>query len=129
MSRKLVLLPVPITTARSLATAFTTTPTVLSYQDNVAYQINVTTSDSSGTFAVEASMDYEPGTSNNTSPAVAGSWAVLPLSGTPTVAGSSDTIAISLNQVPYKALRISYTPTVAGTGVVDILIMAKTVGA
>lgn len=128
MSRKLVLLPVAIATNQSLATAFTTTPTVLSYQDNVAYQINVTTTNSTGTFTVQASMDYEAGV-NGSGPPVAGNWVDLTLDGVPTVAAANDTIAISLNQVPFKALRIAYTPTVAGTGTCNILIMARTVGA
>ncbi len=128
MSRKNVLLPVAIATNQSLAAAFTTTPTVISYMDNIGYQINVTTSDSTGTFAVEASMDYEAGV-NGSGPAVAGTWSALTLSGTPTVAAANDSIMISLNQVPYKALRLSYTPTIAGTGTCTASIMAKMVGA
>lgn len=128
MSRKLVLLPSAVATAQSLATAFTTTPTVLSYQDNVAYQINVTTSDSEGAFEVQASMDYVPSGTGSVPPN-AGTWATLTMDGTPTAAAANDVIAVSLNQVPFKALRISYTPTVAGTGTCDILIMARTVGA
>ena len=128
MSRKLVLLPTEIATAQSLAAAFTTTPTVLSYQDNVAYQINVTTTNSTGTFSVEASMDYVPSGTGNVPPD-AGTWATLTLDGSPSAAAANDVIAISLNQVPFKALRIAYTPTIAGTGTCDILIMARTVGA
>jgi hypothetical protein len=119
MSRKQVLLPVTIASAQSLAADFTTTPTVISYQDNIAYQINVTTADSAGTFAVQASMDYEAGV-NGSGPPVAGNWTTLTLSGTPTVAAANDTIMISLNQVPYKALRLAYTSSVAGTGVCNI---------
>lgn len=128
MSRKLVLLPSVIAADQSLAASFTTTPTVLSYQDNVAYQINVTTTDSTGTFEVQASMDYVPPGTGSVPPD-AGTWATLTLDGTPSVAGANDVIAISLNQVPYKALRIAYTSTVAGTGTCDITIMARTVGA
>lgn len=128
MSRKSVLLPVVLETAKSLAASFTTTPTVISYQDNIAFQLNITTTNSTGVFAIQASMDYEAGV-NGSGPAVAGNWADLTLSGVPTVAAANDVVTISMNQVPYKALRLSYTPTIAGTGTVAILIMAKTVGA
>lgn len=122
MSRKLVLAPVQLESAKSLASSFTTDATIISYQDNVAYQINVDTSDSEGTFAIEASLDYDERLNT-------GTWTELTLSGVPTVAAADDSILISMNQVPYKALRMTYTSTVAGTGVCDILIMAKTVGA
>lgn len=128
MSRKLVLLPVTVASSQSLAADFTTTPTVLSYQDNVAYQINVTTTNSEGTFKIQASMDYEAGV-NGSGPPVVGNWVDLTLDGTPTVAAANDTIAISLNQVPFKALRVAYVSTVAGTGTCNIIIMARTVGA
>lgn len=122
MSRKLVLAPVALESAKSLATSFVTDATIISYQDNIAYQINVDTSDSEGTFAVEASLDYDERLNT-------GTWTELTLSGVPTVAAADDSILISMAQVPYKALRMTYTSTVAGTGTCDILIMAKTVGA
>lgn len=127
MSRKNVLLPVAIASNQSLSSTFTTTPTVLAYQDNIAFQINVVTTDSEGEFTVQASMDYDPGVNGST--AVTGNWIDLTLSGVPTVAAASDQILISMNQVPYKSLRIKYTPTVAGTGTCTILLMAKNVGA
>lgn len=128
MSRKNVLLPVAVATNQSLATNFTTPPTVVSYMDNIGYQINVTTVDSEGTFKVQASMDYEAGV-NGAGPAVAGTWTDLTLSGTPTVSAASDSIMISLNQVPYKALRLAYVSTTPGTGTCTASIMAKMVGA
>lgn len=127
MSRKNVLLPVVLEAAKSLAASFTTTPTIINYQDNIAFQINVTTTNSTGTFSIQASMDYEPGV-NGSGPAAAGNFADLTLSGSPTVAAANDVITISMNQVPYKALRLSYTSTIAGTGTAAILIMAKQVG-
>lgn len=127
MSRKNVLLPITLETSKSLAATFTTTPTVLAYQDNIAFQINVTTSDSTGTFAVQASMDYDPGVNGST--AVTGNWVDLTLSGVPTVAATDDQMVISMNQVPYKSLRLKYTSTIAGTGTCAIYLMAKNVGA
>ena len=123
--RKNVLTPVVIASNQSLATSFTSTPTIVDYLDNVSYQINVSTTDSAGTFAVQASLDYFPGDANNKP--VAGNWADLELSRVPTVASASDVILISLNQVPFRALRIAYTSTTAGTGTCNIIIEAKMV--
>lgn len=127
MSRKLVLAPVVLEASKSLSTAFTTTPTVIDFQDNVCYQIDITTSDSTGTFVVQVSLDYVQGDANNR--AVAGNWIDLTMSGTPIAAAANDDIVISLNQLPYHAIRLKYTPTIAGTGTAKITIMAKNVGA
>lgn len=126
MSRKNVL-PYKIATAQSLATSFTTAPTVITYTDNISYQINITTSNSTGTFAVETSDDYQKDPTTNAL-INAGRWVPLTLSGVPTVAAANDTIDIALNQVPYGAIRLSYTSAVAGTGVCDIYFLSKQVG-
>lgn len=127
MARKNIVVT-KIASAQSLAANFTSIPTIINYLDNVAYQINITTSNSTGTFAVQASLDYavsEPGTQVTNS----GTWATLPLGGgTPSVSGANDTILINLNQLPFAAVRLQYTSTVAGTGVADIYIEAKQIG-
>lgn len=127
MSRKNVLEPVLIASAQSLASNFTSTPTIISQGDNVGYQIDATTINSAGTFAVEVSMDYQP--AGPTGPARAGTWSALQLSGVPTLSGSSDTINISLNMPPFKAVRLSYTATTPGTGTANIFVSYKAVGA
>lgn len=128
MSRKQVLAPIVLEAAKSLAASFTTSPTTVSFQDNISYQINVTTSNSTGEFSIEASNDYNEGNNGMTGPD-AGNWATLPLDGTPTVAAANDVILINLNQIPFKAIRLAYTADTAGTGVAEILIMARTLGA
>lgn len=129
--RKNVLLPtLPVATTQSLATSFTSPITTITYQDNVAYQINITTSNSTGTFAVQASLDYiAPGPQG--SGGRAGNWITLPLSGAnpPTVAAANDNILINLNNLPFNAVRLVYTSTIAGTGTADIFIMTKAMGA
>lgn len=124
MSHKNVLLPVKIATAQSMSSSFISTPTIFPYTDNISYQINIITSNSSGTFHIQGSLDYRP---NNalSAPGVAGNWANLTLSGTPAAAGANDTILININECPYNALRVIYTSTVAGTGTCDIFVMAK----
>lgn len=117
-----------VKSAQSLASGFTTNPTFINYLDNIAYQINVTTTNSTGTFVVQGSIDYaisEPGGAVTN----AGNWCDLPLGGgTPTVAAANDVILIDMNQLPYVAVRVKYTSTVAGTGICDIYILAKQLG-
>lgn len=125
MSSKRALLPVVLAPAQSLASAFNTTPTVITYVDNVAYLVNVTTTDSTGSFAVQVSEDYAPPPQGSNLPANPGTWTTLTLSGTPVTAGGNDTIAISLNQLPFNAIRLAYTPVIAGTGVARITIQTK----
>ncbi len=116
-----------VSTNQSLATSFISPVTIISYMDNVGYQINITTSNSTGSFAVQVSNDYD---SNELGTNVynPGTWASLDLGGTPVAAGANDIISISLNQLPYKAIRINYTSNVAGTGTCDIYLSSKQVG-
>jgi len=111
---------------QSLATSFVSPPTVIRFTDNVSYQITVTTSSSVGTFSVQVSDDYAVGLG----PEVAnpGTWNTLTLSGIPTVAGANDIISISLNQLPYLAIRLVYTSSVAGSGTCTAYITSKQLG-
>lgn len=115
----------PLLINKSLATSFTGPVTIIQYMDNCSYQINVTTTNSAGTFQVEVSDDYTINQGVVTNP---GNWITLSLSATPTVAAANDVIGISLNQVPYSAIRIAYTSNTAGTGTCSIYISDKQVG-
>lgn len=127
MARKNVLLPHKILSNQSLAADFTSTPTVVAYADNCSYQINITTSDSQGTFSVEGSLDYAVDMTGNVTNA--GNWVPLSLAGgTPTVTGADDQIIINLNQLPFYAIRLAYTSTVAGTGTCSAYVMTKQIG-
>lgn len=127
MARKNVLTPQEISINQTMAASFTSPATMVPYMDNVAYQINITTTNSIGTFQVQASLDYnrDPTTGVVTNP---GNWIPLTLSGTPVAAGANDQILISLNQVPFNAMRVAYTSTTAGTGTCNIYIICKQVG-
>lgn len=120
----------PVATAQSLAASFNSIPTIVQNLDNCAYQIVVTTTNSTGTFAVQASLDYAPSASGPEFPAaIAGTWVDLTLGGgTPTVAAANDQIVINLNELPFKAIRLAYTSTIAGTGVADIQFFGKQAG-
>jgi hypothetical protein len=113
---KHVLAPVKIASAQSLTANFTTVFTDISFQDNIAYQINVTTTDSAGSFDVQASLDGI-------------NFVNLNIASPPTIVTANISFLISLNQLPYKYVRLSYTNTTPGTGICDIFISAKTVGA
>ncbi len=127
MSRKNTLV-YEVAASQSLATSFTTSPTVIRYLDNCSYQINVTTTNSTGTFAVQVSNDYYVNEGNDGVVVNPGTWTTLTLSGTPTVSGTNDNIVIDLHQLPYYGVRLAYTSTVAGTGTASIYMVDKMVG-
>lgn len=127
MPRKNIL-PYQIESDKSLAASFTSTPTVITFTDNISYQINCYTSDSIGTFALEVSNDYVVDSVTG-SVKFAGTWNPLDLGGgTPFVNGDDAVISISLNQVPFGAIRVAYTSSVAGTGTCDIFFLSKQLG-
>lgn len=124
--RKNILSPELISSAVSLAASFTSTPTMIPFLDNCAYQINVTTTNSTGTFSVEGSVDFVQETPLQRG--VTGNWVPLTLGGAtanPVAAAANDNIIINLNQVPFNALRIRYASTIAGTGTANIYFMSK----
>lgn len=118
----------PIESSKSLAASFTSNPTVINYLDNIGYQIKITTTNSQGTFEIQASCDYkinQPGTQAENP----GTWTTLTLGGgTPSVNAADDTIIIDINQCPFAALRVKYNSTVAGTGTCDITLFSKQLG-
>lgn len=125
MSRKNTL-KYPLLIGQSLAASFISPVTFIRNTDNVSYQINTFTSTSTGTFTVQVSNDYAVSQDNTvTNP---GTWVSLTLSGIPVAQASSDNIGISLNQLPYDAIRLSYTSTIAGTGTCDVTLTSKQIG-
>lgn len=119
-----------LATAQSLTTSFSTSPTMITYMDNCSYQINIATSNSIGTFSVEGSNDFQAANGTLTNPH-AGNWVALPLGGStaaPVANAANDTIIINLNQLPFNAIRISYTASTPGTGTCDIWVLEKQIG-
>lgn len=112
---------------QSLASSFITPATVVTTSDNISYQINITTTNSVGNFTVQASNDYSVGPGGSV--LNAGTWVDLTLGGgVPNANAANDSISISLNQVPFSALRLSYTATTAGTGTCSITVVSKMLG-
>ncbi len=112
---------------QSLAASFTSPVTIVKTLDNCSYQINVTTTDSTGTFAIQASDDYGINEITN-DVTYSGTWVDLPIGGTPVVSGANDIILVDINQVPFKALRVSYTAGTAGTGTCAIKLVGRQIG-
>ena len=127
MSGRKNVLRYQLETAKSLASAFQTEPTLITFLDNVSYQINIDTSDSEGSFKVQVSDDYDISEPTDTviNP---GTWVDLPLSGNPVAEGQDDSIVIDMNQMSFTAVRLAYTPSVAGTGTCSVLIIARQLG-
>jgi hypothetical protein len=121
MPRKNVLLPYTQTAAMS-ANA-TTTPTHIAWLDNIAIQIDVTTSDAVGTFALQGSVDYNKGDAN--SPAVTGNWIDITLSPVIPAAASADAhTLINMSNVAFPWIRLVYTRS-SGTGTLAVTIAGK----
>jgi hypothetical protein len=115
----------PVLIAEPLAASFISPVTDVRNLDNCSYQINLTTASATGSFSIEASNDYEKAiTGDVTNP---GTWAALPIGGTPVAAAANDIILVNLNQLPFKAIRVVYTAT-AGSGTCDIKLVAKQIG-
>lgn len=126
MARKNVL-EYQLATAQSLAASFISPVTVTKYLDNCSYQIDVTTSDSNGSFTVEVSDNYAINEETN-SVTSAGTWGTLPIGGTPVAGGANDVIQIDINQLSFKAMRIRYVSSVAGTGTCAIKLVCRQLG-
>lgn len=126
MSRKNTLKYDLFPTGQSLATSFISPVTFIRNTDNVSYQIDVTTTDSIGTFTVQVSDNYS--VANTGAVENPGTWITLTLSGVPVVAATNDIIGISLNQLPYDAIRLIYTSTTAGTGSCRAILTSKMIG-
>ena len=112
--------------ATSLAASFSSTPFDIRTLDNIAVQLNATTSNAVGTFSVQGSLDYNPGGSTSPSGPVAGNWIAITLPAIPTLASVDAQFLLDLNQLSFPWLRIAYTRT-SGTGTVDIYVSGKAV--
>jgi hypothetical protein len=103
--------------AVSLSTAFNTVYTNMDRLDNVSYQINITTTNSTGIFTLQASSDP-----------LFVNWSTVGTAAT--VNGTNDTAIVWVNQEYCSAyVRLVYTPTIPGTGTCVIILTAKDIGA
>ena len=105
----------------NMASTITSPVTNVQFLDNVGVQLNFTGTPV-GTFAVQCSADYaqdSQGVVIN-----AGNWISLPLTPTPTAAGSADQIYLDLNQLSGPWMRVVYTAG-SGSGTLNMYVTAK----
>jgi hypothetical protein len=110
--------------------AITSPPTEISLKDNIAYELTWTGTPV-GTFAVQVSIDYNPGNTQSKGGYDPGTWQNLPLTdtnGNPLVAsGSPGQIFMNLTEICFPWIRVQYTNT-SGTGVLSGWISGKSIG-
>jgi len=107
--------PSQISPSVSLSSSFNTISTFVQNQDNISYQIVITSSDSTGTFTLQCSSDNVNWTTVGTAA---------------TVSAANDIATIWVNQEycsPY--IRLHYASTIAGTGSCNIILSTKDIGA
>lgn len=98
----------------------TTDVTNVQFSDNLGIQVSWTGTAPVGEIFIQTSNDY---TALN-----AGTWSDLDFGVPITVTGNSGNHVISINQVPFVAIRLFYDRT-SGTGTMTASLVMKTVGA
>jgi len=125
-NNKQVIKPYQVVTNGDMSqSSITSSITNIQGLDNTGYQLNFTGTPT-GTFSVQVSMDYQPGTSPNSQPANAGNWISLPLSPAITASGAGDVAYIDLNQLSTPYIRLVYTRT-SGTGTLQAFVVSKAI--
>jgi hypothetical protein len=109
----------PLVTGADLSADYTSVATDIRYQDNITYQVNVTTGAPIGVLDVEVSTDYNPITHNS------GTWTPLGTAYRAVINGTGAGM-FALNQLEPIYSRLKYTRT-SGTGLMDIYISGKQV--
>lgn len=110
--------------------ALTSVVTGIIYRDSVSYQF-VWTGTPTGTFSLQGSNDYNPGTPQSggvqDGPANSGTWTAIALSSTPAASGSAGNALVNLNQLGFAFIRAVYT-NASGTGVLNGTVVTKSLG-
>lgn len=111
-------------------TVLTSAVSQVKYKDSIGYQFNFTGTPV-GTFAVQASIDYNPGSPQSGGAPNAGNWVTLPAvdvnNNPPVASGSAGTVLVGLTQVEFPWVRVQYTNT-SSTGILNIFMSAKSLG-
>lgn len=108
----------PVISGQAMATSFISPIMSVQFLDNLMIQI-VSTGTPTGSFAIQGSNDYN----KDVSPLTV-NWINLPLSGTPTLSGSPDSIDIQMTQLASPFIRVVYTAT-SGAGSCSIWLAGK----
>jgi hypothetical protein len=105
-------------------TSVITSPAVrIARHDNVSIQC-AWTGTPAGSFAVQASLDYQQNPDGSV--ANAGTWTNITLPSTPSASGSAGSVVLDLNQLSFPWVRVQYTNT-SGSGTLNCYLSAKEV--
>ncbi len=105
----------PVISAAQMSNSLTSNPTLILHKDNISYEASWTGSPT-GTFSVEGSQSYSAGTPQGggaiTGPANAGIWTPLLFpAGTMSVAGTTGSKLIRVDQAAFPWIRLGFTST------------------
>jgi hypothetical protein len=120
MARKNVLQPYKLIVNGNMGATNHSAPVKVLYTDNIGIEVAFTGTPS-GVFTIEGAVIEEQDIALAT-------WVDFGITPTMTASGSASSFLISLNEVPYSHIRITYTRT-SGTGSLNVTITAKSVGA
>lgn len=116
-----------IITSGNMSANVTSSILEIEFLDNIAIQLNFSGTPT-GTFQVQVSLDYNPGTGGTV--LNAGTWTALNLEDfnqdPPVASGSSGSIIIDLNQLSIPYLRVVYVAG-SGSGTLNAFAFGKTV--
>lgn len=121
--------PFQVTASASMSgtLAFTSSVSTILYHDSVSLQYNWT-GNPTGNFAVEGSLDYNPGLPQSAGGQRNGTWNALSLSPTPAATTTASTsYLVNLNQLSFPYLRTTYTNS-TGSGALGIWVSGKSLG-
>jgi hypothetical protein len=113
--------PTVLANAVSMSSSVATKPLIIQMESMAAFSL-VWTGSPVGTFALETSDDYSLDASGEVKNA--GTWNALPLSETPTAAGTSGNDFINASSLAGYAVRVKYNYT-SGTGSLTVVANAK----
>ena len=128
MAVKNVNLPYQIMSSATMVAQNTLTSSAsnIMYHDSVAVSF-AWSGNPTGTFQIQGSLDYNPGTPQSGGQANSGTWNNLTLSPQPTAGSGSATYLVNMNQLAFPWLRIQYTNS-TGSGVLSACICSKSLG-
>lgn len=123
MSAKTILRSYQVVTNGNMNSNITSPPTNIQMLDDVGYSV-AWTGTPTGTFSVQISADYTPGTYPSDYPANPGTWTTLTLSNPIAATGSPDNGYIDMALLSAPWIRLVYTFT-SGSGMLQVWVTGK----
>lgn len=125
MSAKTILKPYNVVppVAGNMATTLTSAPTNTQLIDDAGYAFSWTGTPT-GTFNIQCSADYTPGTFPSDYPTNPGTWTTITLTTPITASGGPDNAYVDLTLISAPWIRLQYVPT-SGTGSLSVWVTGK----